>query len=118
MTIEQRLIDVNEPIEAFKRYAKEHPNATWNAFGIEEVLNACSTVDVVPVVHSKWEWFEEWNPSTTDHPRECDDCGWRCGHCKTPMADMVGGYWDDYYEVPKVNYCPNCGALMDGDKHE
>ena len=49
----KRLIDANEPIAAFKRYAKEHPNATWGAFGIEEVLNACSTVDAVEVVRCK-----------------------------------------------------------------
>ena len=60
----------------------------------------------------EWEWFEEWNPSTPEHPRECDDCGWRCGECKTALADIVGGYWDDPEEKPKLNLCPNCGANM------
>ena len=62
----------------------------------------------------EWEWFEEWNPSTTEHPRECDDCGWRCGECKTALADIVGGYWDDPDEKPNLNFCPNCGAKMKG----
>lgn len=62
-----------------------------------------------------WEWFEEWSPGTPEHPRECDDCGWRCGKCKVALEDMVGGYWDDAFEKPKLHYCPNCGAKMKGD---
>jgi hypothetical protein len=62
----------------------------------------------------EWEWFEEWNPSTPEHPRECDDCGWRCGECKTALADIVGGYWDDPDKKPNFNFCPNCGAHMKG----
>ena len=62
----------------------------------------------------EWEWFEEWNPSTPEHPRECDDCGWRCGECKTALSDIVGGYWDDPDEKPNLNFCPNCGAKMKG----
>lgn len=61
-----------------------------------------------------WEWFEEWNPSTTEHPRECEECGWRCSNCKTALADVVGGYWDDPEEVPNLKFCPECGAYMKG----
>ena len=60
----------------------------------------------------EWEWFEEWSPSTPDHPRECDDCGWRCGECKTALEDIVGGYWDDPDKKPNLNFCPECGAMM------
>ena len=60
----------------------------------------------------RWEWFEEWLPSTTEHPRECLDCGWQCGECKNALEDMVGGYWDNPDEKPDLNYCPNCGAKM------
>ena len=74
-----------------------------------EVASAC----VAPVQSGKWEWFEDWNPSTTDHPAECEDCGWRCGKCKTALADVVGGYWDDPDDEPKLKFCPNCGVMMD-----
>lgn len=57
-----------------------------------------------------WEWFEEWNPSTTEHPRECDECGWCCSECKAALADIVGGYWDNPDEKPNLHFCPNCGA--------
>ena len=62
----------------------------------------------------EWEWFEEWSPSTPDHPRECDDCGWRCGKCKTALEDIVGGEWDDPDKKPNLNFCPECGACMKG----
>jgi transcriptional regulator with XRE-family HTH domain len=59
-----------------------------------------------------WEWFEEWNPSTPEHPRECEACGWRCGKCKTALEDVVGGYWDDPEEKPNLTFCPACGVRM------
>lgn len=61
----------------------------------------------------RWEWFEEWLPSTPDHVRECLDCGWLCGKCRMALEDMVGGYWDNPDEKPELNYCPNCGAKME-----
>ncbi len=63
---------------------------------------------------SAWEWFEDWIPSTPEHPRECNDCGWRCHNCETALADAVGGYWDDPEEMPNLKFCPNCGAKMKG----
>ena len=69
---------------------------------------------VAPVRHGRWEWFEDWDPGTPDHPRECQDSGWRCGECKTALEDVVGGCWDDSHEEPKLKFCPNCGCCMDG----
>ena len=90
--------------------------AAHKAYGlaIDDVCDA-PAADVVERKRGEWEWFEEWNPSTPDHPRECEDCGWRCGKCRAALEDMVGGYWDDPTERPKLNYCPNCGARMDGE---
>lgn len=73
-----------------------------------------NSADVAPVRPVTWEWFEKWIPSTTEHPAECEDCGWQCGNCKRALEDMVGGYWDDPYERPQLAYCPNCGCRMDG----
>ena len=66
------------------------------------------------VRHGRWEWFEELDPGTPDHPRECQDSGWRCDECKTALEDVVGGCWDDPDEEPKLKFCPNCGCCMDG----
>ena len=78
-------------------------------------------LDDIPVIdpeslhpQGEWEWFEEWSPSTPEHPRECNDCGWRCGKCNTAWEDMVGGYWDVAFEKPTLNFCPNCGVKMTG----
>ena len=93
-------------------YAKQYKDS------ITKILADAPAADVAPVVHGEWEWFEEWRPSTPDATRECEDCGWRCGKCKDALEDMVGGYWDNPEEKPKLNYCPSCGAIMDGKRKE
>ena len=61
----------------------------------------------------KWIWHEEWSPSTTEYPAECECAGWWCPECKEFLEDIVGGYWDDIDNPPiKVKFCPNCGAKM------
>ena len=87
------------------------------AFGHDAIeiltkIQYAPAVDTVPVLQGKWEWFEDWIPSTPDHPRECVDCGWRCDQCKTALEDSVGGCWDNVEEAPKLRYCPQCGVRM------
>ena len=77
-----------------------------------DCIRYIDAADVAPVRHERWEWFEEWAPGTTEYPTECEDCGWRCSECKTALEDAVGGYWDNPFVKPKLNYCPNCGAKM------
>ena len=79
-----------------------------------DIVRKITSADVDMVRHGRWEWFEEWDPGTTDHPRECQDSGWRCGECKTALEDVVGGCWDDPDEEQKLKFCPNCGCCMDG----
>lgn len=91
---------------ANKRYTEG-----WNdaILMVKSMIHGEKAADVAPVRHGRWEWFEEWSPSTPESPKECTDCGWRCGRCKVKLDDMVGWYWDDPYDEPKLNYCPNCG---------
>ena len=91
------------------------PDINLSCEKLEAAILKIPSSDVAPAKHGQWEWFEEWSYSTPDHPAECDDCGWRCSKCKTELEDMVNGYYDDSYEVPQLNYCPNCGAKMDGE---
>ena len=59
-------------------------------------------VEIQLVRHGRW----------VDHM--CRD--WRCSECgeKINKVRNVDGYcYDD-----KPNYCPNCGAKMDGDEHD
>lgn len=62
--------------------------------------------DVAPVVHGKWEWFEEEH-GTIDTGWD-RDWGWRCSGCKDTLNDE----YDDPDNPPKHKYCPNCGAKM------
>lgn len=59
----------------------------------QRVIAQLSAVDAVPVVHARW--VEE-----TDHSYH-----WHCSKCKQVWG--VTKYF--------MNYCPNCGAKMDGD---
>ena len=67
---------------------------------LEDVLNIIdfvSVADVVPVVHSYWEY------KITD---DGENIG-ICHNCKYP----VSWFWE------QAKYCPNCGAKMEVD-HE
>ena len=67
------------------------------------------TIDAVPVVHGRWEI--KWNAEFVDPFGETEEipsavCPF-CGHEEFYVA------YDDGWAKPH-NYCPNCGAKMDG----
>lgn len=55
-------------------------------------LEEAPAADVAPVVHSKWIFNDEW-------------WEFRCTNCQGAFGN-----------VKKYNYCPHCGAKMDGGK--
>ena len=63
------------------------------------VLSHTPTIDAVEVVHGRW----------VDHLVR----DWRCSECGKKVPKQVR--FDGYYYDDKLNYCPNCGAKMDGD---
>lgn len=73
---------------------------------MKRYLERQSAADVAPVVHGKWEWFEEEH-GTIDTGWD-RDWGWRCSGCKDTLNDE----YDDPDNPPKHKYCPNCGAKM------
>ena len=104
MTNEKRLIDANEVLqrneEAFKK-AKAKPNEHFvgviQYHTVKEMVNPSPTVDAVEVVHGRWE--------PVDH-----DGSWRVDRCSVCHRRM---HYVDYNQP--YQYCPNCGAKMDGD---
>lgn len=79
------------------------------AWNIGHAIKAMPAANVAPVVHGRWEWFdEETGTPLTGHEREW---GWRCSHCKHELPDD----YDDPDYRPMLDYCFNCGAKMDGD---
>lgn len=75
--------------------------------GVRTIIAGIPATDVAPVVHGRWEWFdEETGTPPTGYEREW---GWRCSHCKNELPDD----YDDPDYCPTLNYCHNCGAKMD-----
>ena len=81
------------------------PNECW----VHDVIAQTDTVDAVEVVHGRWRekilvggFAEEW--------------GYVCSECGCTVSDRsnlgVGRYAS---KNQRLNYCPNCGAKMDGD---
>ena len=69
----------------------------YDTNAILESIDAQPTVDAVEVKHGRWE------------PRK-DVYGFvRCSVCHDCNI------YDDWPDGKKWNYCPNCGAMMDGD---
>ena len=62
-----------------------------------EILRAIPTVDVVPVVHGRWEY----SPQTINTYGQL-----RCSICNWWTLDLSVDH--------SYSYCPNCGAKMDG----
>lgn len=62
---------------------------------------AAYVTDVAPVVHGRWECSEY---DISDY--------WRCSACGEDWFFEYDPTGDD----TKVNYCPNCGAKMDGER--
>lgn len=75
--------------------------------GCAETVRMCPAADVAPVVHGRWEWFDEdVGTSVTGYEREW---GWRCSHCGEELPDN----YDDPDYSPMLRFCFNCGAKMD-----
>ena len=64
---------------------------------IDAVDNAPTVAE--PVRHGEWENVD----------RMCSAIFYRCSCCKG-VVDISGGMFEDNY----YNYCPHCGAKMDG----
>lgn len=62
----------------------------------DEIIDDIPAADVAPVVHGRWD-------------------GDTCTACKLPWKyNMVQDADDWGYFDPMPDYCPNCGAKMDG----
>ena len=97
-TSERRLIDANALLELVQ-YRLPIDNHTGEVVAgcvniTRRLIENAPTVDAVPVVHGRW-----MQARYTEAPL------YICSNCDKP-------------EYKTHNYCPNCGALMDGGNED
>jgi rubredoxin len=96
-----RYIDADEAIRRIDLYIEGGSMFKSVLRSIKRLVNNAPTADLVEVVYASWE-------------TELDDMGWKkhtcqnCGFVKQTDIHISLGW----------NYCPNCGAKMDGKKVE
>lgn len=101
MTNEKYLVDINVILSnnvwfcggyVGDKYSEGYMDALDE---VETVIRNTPKVDAVEVVHGEWV-YDHW-------------CEFRCSIC---------GEWSNSEPYKgKENYCPNCGAKMDGGKY-
>ncbi len=110
MAKEQRLIDANALRADFLAKRDMSDAAFDNCYPFYQfslAIENATTVDAVPVVHGRWDDFaDKYDKSAKKHD-------FRCSVCNNRASMFVGGT-EDWWDMWKPNYCPNCGAKMDG----
>ena len=96
MATEKRLIDANAFIFEYCMNCGGGCDVNEECCATVFDLRNAPTVDAVEVVHGRWEHAEYHGFL-------------RCSECKDVYID------DTWIADGKWNYCPNCGAKMDGD---
>lgn len=103
MKAKELLIDA-EPVKKFIVDGLNNPDKK-KAFGYDAIeilaeIEYAPTVDAVEVVHGQWEQQQGLY--------SCSECGKTCPY--DVQADTIM-YWT-------CNYCPSCGAKMDGGNED
>ena len=107
MATEKRLIDANALTRRFKVrgcFKKDMLGCM-----VAQIINTAPTVDAVEVVHGRWARKQIGKYTGTDEV-VCSCCGYfiavTCSD--TGFKEAIKG----------MNYCPNCGAKMDGERKD
>lgn len=92
-----KYVELETAIDAVNDVYYNSPDINLSADKLEAALRDIPYADVVPVVHGRWD-------------------GNTCTACKLPWNYQMVQDADDWgYFDPMPDYCPNCGARMDGD---
>lgn len=111
---EQRLIDADALVNKLIAIARKFKMAKKSSSGIryqqfravqyiiQNIIKRINNgtipiIEAEPVRHGKWT-----DPEDDDGGTE-----WHCSECGFTMKTLIG--------YPRYNFCPNCGARMDGD---
>ena len=90
-----RLIDADKMYDEIAQYRDDGMFGGGNLLvdDVLEDINLSPTVDAEPVRHGKWYTAEKYNGYLY----------WNCDQCH------------QHFTSQKSNFCPNCGAKMDGE---
>ena len=81
------------------------PKYTWEDYDeMENLLGYIPAVDAVEVVHGYWDASGRYRFPSGAIACRCSECG-----CALSISE---------YRVYNWNYCPVCGAKMDGERRE
>lgn len=95
-----RLIDADALKKRVKEFRDDAPRSSIRRYVCNAILsmlsdeNQAPTIEAEPVRHGRWE--------------NKQGGFWQIGTCS-----ICGSKWP----TDGANYCPNCGAKMDGDSH-
>ena len=108
MANEQRLIDANWLLEEYCDGCEYRNTQTCfdDICAPVKLIQAAPTVDAVEVVHGHW---------VATPVRKLNSKGTVVYYCDNHHCSKCG---TDRPIVPPYNYCPNCGAKMDGGNEE
>ena len=102
MANEKRLIDANALMESI--YDTEY-SICCPLDEVSGVINDAPTVDAVEVVHGRWLY------DSGSGKYFCSECDKNALSFRQETIDGTG----ELFQVFLTDYCPNCGAKMDGD---
>lgn len=71
---------------------------------IKSGINSIPAADVAPVVHGRWDDSGRYTFPSGDTAVRCTECG-----CALTESE---------YHLNNWNYCPVCGAKMDGERKD
>lgn len=97
-----RLIDADRAMEIVRDQGIAHPNAYHLTNYATLILREAPTVDAVPTANIAPVQHGRWDKKSGLY--SCSECGMTCPY--DVQADVIE-YW-------VCNYCPSCGAKMDG----
>lgn len=91
------LISRQVTMEAFYQY----PNVKWTSLDVMEKINEVPSAQF-ELKRGKWVKMTGMMPPEYFGHYECSECGWHLSHHDKTKENELG-------------FCPNCGAIMDGD---
>lgn len=114
MGTEKRLIDAN--VVLAKQFTAGLSDASGNYYGhadvvfVNDIENA-PIVDAVEVVHGRW--VDRYGGKYANPLYECSECKKKAPYKFEDDSLQIGLWLQDL-----TDYCPNCGAKMDGDGND